>query len=170
MSAERVHLEDIEDSPVQFTAKGKGPSGGKGHIDMTPMVDVVFQLLTFFLLAVKRDSQEPLEVPMLMHTQPTAVLEEQATFIIVKPAPPGESEAQIVLGISRRGKGETVTLDQVKSEVEKGVASSRPNIIIKGACDHKNGRHVRHGDMARVMRIVANVEGTKLYVGVQAKE
>src|SRR6185295_18088683 len=99
MSGDKLNLEDYEDAPVQFTSKEKSNTGEKSHIDMTPMVDVVFQLLTFFLLAVKRDSQEPLDVPVTAHS--TAVLESESTFITIKPAPRAGADPVIVIGESR---------------------------------------------------------------------
>lgn len=163
MSSEKLHLEDFdEDAPVQFTSKSKSKTGDKSHIDMTPMVDVVFQLLTFFLLAVKRDSQEPMDVPITTHN--TAVLESESTFISIKPAPRSGADPIITIGESRRGDGLNVTPDMIKAEVEKGVASGRPNIVVKAE------RLVRWGDVQKVTRIVASVTGTRLVVGVQGKD
>jgi biopolymer transport protein ExbD len=162
MIGERMHLEDYEGAPVQFTSKEKSTTGTKSHIDMTPMVDVVFQLLTFFLLAVKRDSQEPLDVPVTASS--TAVLESESTFITIKPALRAGAEPVITVGESRRGDGVTVTPDMIKAEVENGVHAGRPHIVVKAE------RLVRWGDVQKVTRIVASVTGAQLYVGVQGKD
>src|SRR5262245_30930728 len=129
MTGDKMQLEDYEDAPVRFTSKEKSNTREKSHIDMTPMVDVVFQLLTFFLLAVKRDSQEPLDVPVTAHS--TAVLESEPTFITIKPAPRAGADPLIVIGESRRGDGVTVTPDMIKEFIEKGVAAGRPIIVVK---------------------------------------
>ena len=162
MTGEKMQLEDYEDAPVRFTSKEKSNTGEKSHIDMTPMVDVVFQLLTFFLLAVKRDSQEPMDVPVTTHS--TAVLESESTFISIKPAARAGAEPVITVGESRRGDGITVTPEMIKQEVEKGVAAGRPHIVVKAE------RLVRWGDVQKVTRIVASVTGAQLHVGVQGKD
>ena len=162
MFGEKMHLEDYEDAPVQFTSKEKSTTGDKSHIDMTPMVDVVFQLLTFFLLAVKRDSQEPLDVPTTTYS--TAVLESESTFITIMPPPRAGADPVITVGESRRGEGLNVTPDMIREAVEKGVAAGRPNIVVKAE------RLVKWGDVQKVTRIVASVTGAQLYVGVQGKD
>jgi len=161
MFGEKMHLEEDESSPIQFTKRAKSNAGRASQIDMTPMVDVVFQLLTFFLLAVKRDSAEPVDVPVTVRS--TAVAESQSTFITVKPPSKGSPDPEIILG-DRSGNGDKITADQVRDEVVKGVNAGRPNIIIKAE------RFVSHGDVLKVCRIVDKVEGAFLYVGVQSKE
>ena len=164
MFGEKLHLEEDENEPVQFAKKGKSNSGEKGHIDMTPMVDVVFQLLTFFLLAVKRDSQEPIDVPTV--TRSDAVADSESTYITIKPPLGGSKEPVIILG-DRGGGGadkKEIKPEDVKSEVESGVKNGRPKIIVKAE------RLVAHGDVLKICRIVASVEGAVLHVGVQTRE
>ncbi len=162
MSAEKMTLDVDEDASVQFTSKSKSNVGDKSHIDMTPMVDVVFQLLTFFLLAVKRDSMEAVEVPLT--TTSTAVLESESTFITIKPAPRAGAEPEIIIGESRRGDGKAVTMEMVKEAVEKGVSSGRGKVVVKAE------RLVKWGDVQKITRIVTAVANAQLYVGVQTKE
>ena len=170
MIGDKMHLEESEDSPVQFTSKAKANTGDKSHIDMTPMVDVVFQLLTFFLLAVKRDSMESVEVPLT--TTSTAVLESESTYITIKPAPRPGADPVIIIGENRKVEvtddgriqgGKAASLDMVKDAVEKGVSAGRPKIIVKAE------RYVRWGDVQKVTRIIAQVKDAQLYVGVQGK-
>jgi biopolymer transport protein ExbD len=162
MISDKMHLEEDEDSPVQFKSKAGSNSGDKSHIDMTPMVDVVFQLLTFFLLAVKRDSMETVDVPITTTT--TAVLESESTYITVKPAPRKDAEPEIIIGEKKSGDGKAVTLESVKAAVESGVAAGRPKIVVKAE------RLVKWGDVQKITRIIAQVKDAQLYVGVQSQE
>ena len=101
---------------------------------------------------------------MPIATRSTAVSEAESTFITIKPASGGAKEPTIVLGDNRRGDGKKVTPDEVKAEVEQGVANGRKSIIIKAE------RLVPHGDVLKICRIVASVDGALLHVGVQTKE
>ncbi len=49
------------------------------HIDMTPMVDVVFQLMTFMLFSVQMTGGEKVDVPPARHG--IGVEETAATFL-----------------------------------------------------------------------------------------
>ena len=58
------------------------------HIDMTPMVDVVFQLMTFMLFSVQMTGGEKVDVPPARHG--VGVEETAATFLtLTKPAGAG---------------------------------------------------------------------------------
>ena len=60
------------------------------HIDMTPMVDVVFQLMTFMLFSVQMSGAAKVDVPPARHG--VGVEETAATFLtLLKPARRGES-------------------------------------------------------------------------------
>src|ERR671933_556641 len=90
------------------------------HIDMTPMVDVVFQLMTFMLFSVQMTGGEKVNVPPARHG--VGVEETAATFLtLVKPAAPGDPPA-VLLG---NGDGPRATLDQVKEAVAAGVREGR---------------------------------------------
>ena len=169
MTGEKMHLEDYEDASVQFTSKSKSNTGSKAHIDMTPMVDVVFQLLTFFLLAVKRDSSERVDVPFT--TNSTAVLESESTYITIKKEP-GKADAIVVLG-DRKGKGTEYPMTKAKNPewekrvleaVQNGIKEGKPKIVVKAE------RLVKWGDVQAVTRIIAQAKDAVLFVGVQGIE
>src|SRR5271166_5998202 len=66
------------------------------HIDMTPMVDVVFQLMTFMLFSVQMTGGEKVDVPPARHG--VGIPESTATFLtLLKPAAPG-AEPRLLLG------------------------------------------------------------------------
>src|SRR5207245_11138720 len=77
------------------------------HIDMTPMVDVVFQLMTFMLFSVQMTGGEKVDVPPAHHG--VGVEESAATFLtLTKPAVAG-GEPRLLLG---HGEGVVATGDQ----------------------------------------------------------
>src|SRR3954470_6827303 len=85
------------------------------HIDMTPMVDVVFQLMTFMLFSMQLTGGEKVDVPPARHG--VGVEETAATFLtLLKPATPG-AEPRILLG---NGGGPDGTPDSIRKYVEDG--------------------------------------------------
>ncbi len=126
------------------------------HIDMTPMVDVVFQLMTFMLFSVQMTGGEKVDVPPARHG--VGVEESLATFLtLAKPATPG-GEAKLLLG---HGEGATATLEEARKAVADGVKQGRRKVILQADGD------VPHGDVIKVAAAVAQVEGITVHVGVQ---
>src|SRR4051794_12947529 len=90
------------------------------HIDMTPMVDVVFQLMTFMLFSVQMTGGEKVDIPPARHG--VGVEESAATFLtLLRPRAAG-AEPVVLLG---NGGGEPVTLDQVRKAVADGAREGR---------------------------------------------
>ena len=113
------------------------------HIDMTPMVDVVFQLMTFMLFSVQMTGGEKVDVPPARHG--VGVEESAATFLtLLKPAAPG-LEPKVVLG---NGEGDPATLDQVRKVVADGVREGRR----QGRPPGRRRRPARRGPEARRRR------------------
>src|SRR5262245_63718149 len=76
------------------------------HIDMTPMVDVVFQLMTFMLFTVQMSGGEKVDVPPARHG--VGVEETSATFLTLTKPSAMEGESRLLLG---HGAGPVATLD-----------------------------------------------------------
>ena len=126
------------------------------HIDMTPMVDVVFQLMTFMLFSVQMTGGEKVDVPPARHG--VGVPESIATFLtLLKPEAPG-AEPTLLLG---HGAGATVTLDQARKAVADGVREGKRKVILQADGD------VPHGEVLKVAAAVTEVEGVTVHVGVQ---
>ena len=126
------------------------------HIDMTPMVDVVFQLMTFMLFSVQMTGGEKVDVPPARHG--VGVEESAATFLtLTKPAGPG-GETRLLLG---HGEGAAATLEQARQAVADGVKEGRRKVILQADGD------VPHGEIVKVAGAVAQVEGITVHVGVQ---
>jgi biopolymer transport protein ExbD len=126
------------------------------HIDMTPMVDVVFQMMTFMLFSMQMSGGEKVDVPPARHG--VGVEESAATFLtLAKPAVPG-GETRLLLGL---GEGPTATLEEARKAVADGVKEGRRKVILQADGD------VPHGEVVRVASAVAQVEGITVHVGVQ---
>jgi biopolymer transport protein ExbD len=126
------------------------------HIDMTPMVDVVFQLMTFMLFSMQMTGGEKVDVPPARHG--VGVEESQATFLtILKPTVPG-AEPRLLLG---HGEGAVVNLEQARKAVADGVKEGRRKVILQADGD------VPHGEVLKVATAVTEVEGVTVHVGVQ---
>jgi len=126
------------------------------HIDMTPMVDVVFQLMTFMLFSVQMTGGEKVDIPPARHG--TGVEESEATFLtVLKPASPG-AEPRVTLG---NGDGPTVTAEQIKRAVADGARAGRRKVVLQA-----DGL-VPHGEVLKLAAVVTEVEGVTLHIGVQ---
>ena len=134
------------------------------HIDMTPMVDVVFQLMTFMLFSTQMAGGDKVEVPPARHG--VGIEETDATFIsLMKPEKPG-GEPRIIVGIGAQyGPGGVKkppnTLDEVKKAVAEGVRQGRTKVVLEA------DGGVPHGLVLKVGAAVSEVEGCSLHIGVQ---
>src|SRR4051812_43318626 len=129
------------------------------HIDMTPMVDVVFQLMTFMLFAMQMTGGEKVDVPPARHG--VGVEESAATFLtLLKPTSPG-AEPRVILG---HGAGSPVGLDQIRKAVADGVREGRRKVILQA-----DGA-VPHGEVLKLAAAVTEMEGISLHIGVQEPE
>ncbi len=126
------------------------------HIDMTPMVDVVFQLMTFMLFTVQMTGGEKVDVPPARHG--VGVEESNATFLtLTKPSATG-GESRLLLG---HGDGPVATLDQARKAAADGAKQGRTKVIIQADSE------VPHGEVLKVAGAVAQVEGVTVHLGVQ---
>jgi len=129
------------------------------HIDMTPMVDVVFQLMTFMLFSMQMTGGETVEIPPARHG--VGVEESAATFLTLLRPQEGGAAPRVLLG---NGKGDDVTLDEAKQAVAAGVREGKRKVVLQA-----DGA-VPHGEVLKVAAAVTEVEGVTLHIGVQEPE
>lgn len=138
-------------------------------LDITPMIDITFLLLAFFVVVSKMDAQVPVAMPKA--ASGGSIAEENCVVIVVTTETPG--------GPSKIYKGQASdTSSLVSSEgaldIESEIAdyveneiSNRPTveaILIKGA------GNARTGDIETIKRGVAGSElglSRKIYFGVE---
>lgn len=129
------------------------------HIDMTPMVDVVFQLMTFMLFTIQMTGGEKVDVPPARHG--VGVEESVATFLtLTKPSSPG-GESKLLVG---HGEGAVASLEEARKAVVDGLKEGKTKVILQADGD------VAHGEVLKVATAVAQVEGITVHVGVQEEK
>ncbi len=126
-------------------------------IDMTPIIDVTFQLLIFFMFAATLVRSAAIELPPAKHGIGVDV--QTATIITIGPPPGPGRPAPIFLGDTVDGP--PASLEDVERYVRENVASGRENVIIKAA---SNASAI---DLYDVARTVVGVEGAKLHTAVR---
>ena len=128
------------------------------HIDMTPMVDVVFQLMTFMLFSVQLSGEAEVDVPRARRG--VGVEETVATFLtLLKPDAPG-ARPRLLLG--NGDKGRVVDFDQAGAAVSEGVAKGLRKVVIQA-----DGA-VPEGEVLRLIGELGKREtGVTIHIGVQ---
>lgn len=136
------------------------PLKGDAEADMTPMIDMTFLLLIFFIVTQATAERSPVELPLAKHGK--GVSESQATVIVVAE---GESNqpASVHLGDSLE-QPLPAALDQqaaaIRQYVEAGLGENRQDVILKA------GRGVHHRDVSRVAAAAGEVEGIRIHLAV----
>jgi biopolymer transport protein ExbD len=130
------------------------------HIDMTPMVDVVFQLMTFMLFSMQLTNGDVVQMPEARHG--VGVEEAAATFLMLAPAgSPGE-KPKILLGPQGT---EEVSVDGAVAAVSKGVEEGRRKVVLQA-----DGA-VPHGEVIALIGEISRREsGASIHVGVKEPE
>ena len=147
-------------SLFQDAGDGGGFSRPRGDSDMdldiTPMIDVTFLLLIFFMVTSTMQASVDLDVPVAKHGVGTE--KRGATIITIKA---NDGSPIILLG---DGKGLEASVDEVAAYVEDGI-NERQNmqVIIKA------DREVPHGFVQQVERVVVDFEGITFSIGVEDK-
>lgn len=126
------------------------------ELDMTPMIDVTFQLLIFFIFSNQLANAPPIEVPQAHYGK--GIMPDGKQSILI------DDQGRYYLGESANDQNLAPTLDQVVSEVAKNAeAAQQPLEVIVSA--HKRARHQqvrelveRLGDVQRLGPVHLGVE------------
>lgn len=134
--------------------------GGKrtpvqGDLDITPMIDVTFLLLIFFMVSSTMQGKPDLDVPVAEHAVGVDAL--GAGVITVFAAASVAESPRIVLGDVQGPEGD---MNDVKRYVEDKTREGIRKFVVKAEGD------VPHGVVEEVAKAIKSVEGTELYMGV----
>ena len=128
-----------------------------GELDITPMIDVTFLLLIFFMVASNMSPQADAELPAASYG--VGVETAGAMSIVIQLSDGAETKPRILLDGNRESDLDGVR-GYVKSKVSPG---TRKPVIIKAE------RRVPHGFVQEVTRAVMEIEGVQFYIGVHDK-
>ncbi len=130
------------------------------EIDFTPMVDIVFLLLIFFMVGTKISRSPKVDLPESFNGK--NVVEKD--FVVVALRKASEDSAEV----SRMdGTLFSSDVDQQEAEiaeyVEKELTSEKSQVLVKAAGD------VRYGEVERVRQAIATVlqEGQSVHIAVR---
>lgn len=138
---------------------GKRNRGGdEADLDITPMIDVTFLLLIFFMVSSTMQAKPDLDIPPAKHG--TGVEAAQSVVIILKKPAGPEDPA----GISLAGRAGEAAMDDVKGFIEEGLSEGKDHVIIKA------DREVPHGFVQEVTRVITEFEGVSFSIGVRDEE
>lgn len=142
-----------------FQNRGRKQKLVDEHLDMTAMVDVVFQLMTFLLLTYQASAESVVDVPPARY----GVGVEEADSILLTVAPPkGDStEALVYLGKELDPNFRLEDNDAINQAVEHGLADGKRRVVIQADGD------VPHGEVLRIAGAAGRVQGVTLHIGIK---
>lgn len=143
-----------------FSDDEAGPFGRKrkpveGDLDITPMIDVTFLLLIFFMVSSTMQGKPDLDVPTAEHAVGVDAL--KAAVVTIFAAASVADSPRIVLGDIRGDEGD---VNDVRRYVEEKTRAGIRKFVIKAEGD------VPHGIVEDVARTIKGVEGAEIYMGV----
>lgn len=135
----------------------KKNSNDEADLDITPMIDVTFLLLIFFMVTSTMDDQKAANVPPAVHG---IGAETNSATIVSVLADPGGGPSRVVMGDGPDGE-EAPNLELVRRYVQAAFSEGKELCIIKAE------RDVKEGKVQEVLKVLAEIEGLKFAVGVQ---
>ncbi len=129
------------------------------ELDITPMIDITFLLLIFFLVSSQINAEEAVDLPEARHG--SMVAGKEAVIIIVKRGTGEQAEVQ-----KADGSGFSADTEQQNAEiaeyVQKGLDAGKKHVIIRAEGS------VRHGEIGRVSEAISESleEGKMINIAV----
>ncbi len=151
-------LEEMEEEEDTGSVIPHRPVQDTGDLDITPMIDITFLLLIFFLVASRPDAQTSVDLPPARHGQGVS---QNTSAIITIDAGGDPHAALIYLADGKVGKALDGTPEHQAAAIEAYVREEKKEtVLVKAAKD------VIHEEVARVSAAVGRVEGIKLHWAV----
>ena len=134
---------------------------GEDDVDITPMIDITFLLLIFFLVTSTPDQESSVRLPEALHGEAVSQL-ESTVFTIA------EASGPVAPVYAADGKIDEFLLAEdaasrdaaIQKAVEAGMADNKPNVIVKA----DKGVAYRH--VAAVVASISRVDGANLHLAV----
>jgi biopolymer transport protein ExbD len=130
-------------------------------MDITPMIDITFLLLIFFLVSSRPDQNTAIHLPKAQHGD--AVSQRYSTVISVGEG--GIDQAPVFRGDGKfpdkqLSPDPETRSDEIAEHIQSGIAEGKTDIVIKA------DRGVACRDIDGVLKAISKTEGIKIYLGV----
>lgn len=160
-----------EEANIELPKRKRNPDDGE--LDITPMIDVTFLLLAFFVVVSRMDPQAAVALPMASYGD-SIQDKEAVTLIVVLDEATGE-KAEIYKGRSMAADTKVPPGDEESQEADIGeyVESELSSYPTKNAILIKAEGDVKTGMVQMVKRGVGQSElakTRKIYVGIEAEQ
>lgn len=132
-----------------------------GELDITPMIDVTFLLLIFFMVGSTIQTEPDIDVPIAKYG--VGVDTQRASLIIIKLEKTAAGETPVILMELEHGQKTRTDLDGVRRRAAELVRANRRQFIVKAE------RQVPNGAVQEVARALTEIEGARFYIGVHEK-
>jgi biopolymer transport protein ExbD len=141
------------------------PGEAEDDIDITPMIDIVFLLLIFFLVTSTPDQESAVRLPEALHGDAVSQL-ESTVFTI------GEASGPLAPVYAADGMIDEFLLPEdassrdaaIQKAVEAGLVDNKPNVIVKA------DKSVAYRHVAAVVASISRVDGVNLHLAVLDSE
>ena len=125
------------------------------EIDITPMIDVTFQLLIFFMVTSTMQGNPPADLPPSMSGGSIEVA--KVMNVVVRPAAVSGEAAQIEFNKA------PVNLEELKLLLQEQAAARADGIHVMILAD----RTMKNGDLNEVEILLSEISGVTYHFGVQ---
>jgi biopolymer transport protein ExbD len=145
------------------------PRGVDDEMDITPMIDIVFLLLIFFLVASRMESQASVDLPPAHHGRPVSA--KNSVILLVSKAAGGRVDVTTGHGRVTSADDPVAQEAEITEYVEAGLNGLPPFNAAKEHVLIKAERDVKHREVARVGKAVGEArEGQQLHIAVMEVE
>ncbi len=153
---EVIEQESVLEAPLSRQRKPREDV----EMDITPMIDITFLLLIFFIVCSTPDENSTFELAEARHGK--GVSERESVFITISAESADPAPVYLADGISGDPLPDDPDeqRDLIREAVEKGRLELKDNVLIKA------DRNVAHRDVARVVKAVSLVEGATIHLAV----
>ncbi len=160
---------NISDEPTEALPLLRRRTADSSDFDMdiTPMIDITFLLLIFFLVCSIPDPQTAIALPKARHGEGVG----EKNSVIITLSDEGIDSAPIYLADGKIGQPLEGNMEQqtmlIRAAIEKGKHDQempKENVLIKA------DRNVAHRDVARVIKAASNVDSMQIHLAVTEAE
>ena len=163
MEDDRLRDESPEEEEPAGAVLPRRPVTDTAEMDITPMIDIVFLLLIFFLVCSSANMQTAVELPPARHGTGVS---ERGSVIITVAERGGPGPALVYLGDGKDSENllpddEDAQATRIEEYVEEGYQEGKSAVLVKAE------KKVKNGDVWRVETAAARVEEiSRIHIGV----